>query len=352
MPAAARVRDQTSHGAPLGSGPGSPNVRIGGANAWRALPEGQTGAALESAAQKVQSFMSTAVLTPASAAVQLVQIQAGLLDASGRAAGEGNPAAAPAAGTAMAVLNASNATLSATWATASVPPGAMPAANATYTEGIKAAVASAAGAVFAAIARAADMHNCPRPCPNPLHGPGVVTRGSQTVRINGLPAVRKGDKVVEACGGSDAIGVGCATVSIGDLSVSGSAAAAAEATGTPGGGADDAMDAVVQAKEQKTVPAAPTAAPAPESVGPLRPRVSPQVEPTWIGIVLRDFDDRPMPNQDFTVTLHSGQILSGRTDARGYMRFEGVRPGAGDVTFVRIPDAPAVNGEESDGVKR
>jgi uncharacterized Zn-binding protein involved in type VI secretion len=35
MPAA-RVGDQTSHGTPLGPGPGSSNVLIGGAPAWRA----------------------------------------------------------------------------------------------------------------------------------------------------------------------------------------------------------------------------------------------------------------------------------------------------------------------------
>jgi uncharacterized Zn-binding protein involved in type VI secretion len=36
MPPAARVGDMTSHGTPLGPGPGSPNVLIGGMPAWRA----------------------------------------------------------------------------------------------------------------------------------------------------------------------------------------------------------------------------------------------------------------------------------------------------------------------------
>lgn len=36
MPPAARVGDLTSHGTPLGPGPGSPNVLIGGLPAWRA----------------------------------------------------------------------------------------------------------------------------------------------------------------------------------------------------------------------------------------------------------------------------------------------------------------------------
>lgn len=37
MAAAARVGDMTSHGSPLGSGLGSPNVKIGGMPAWRAV---------------------------------------------------------------------------------------------------------------------------------------------------------------------------------------------------------------------------------------------------------------------------------------------------------------------------
>lgn len=36
MPPAARVADTTAHGTPLGPGPGSTNVLIGGMPAWRA----------------------------------------------------------------------------------------------------------------------------------------------------------------------------------------------------------------------------------------------------------------------------------------------------------------------------
>ncbi len=39
MPAAARLGDLTSHGTPLGPGPGSPNVLIGGQPAWRAAAD-------------------------------------------------------------------------------------------------------------------------------------------------------------------------------------------------------------------------------------------------------------------------------------------------------------------------
>ena len=39
MPLAARVGDQTSNGTPLGPGPGSVNVLIGGMPAWRATAD-------------------------------------------------------------------------------------------------------------------------------------------------------------------------------------------------------------------------------------------------------------------------------------------------------------------------
>ena len=42
MPSAARVGDTTSHGTPLGPGPGSLTVRIGGQPAWRAVADVHT----------------------------------------------------------------------------------------------------------------------------------------------------------------------------------------------------------------------------------------------------------------------------------------------------------------------
>lgn len=42
MPLAARVGDMTSHGTPLGPGPGSVNVLIGGMPAWRATSDMHT----------------------------------------------------------------------------------------------------------------------------------------------------------------------------------------------------------------------------------------------------------------------------------------------------------------------
>ncbi len=97
MPLAARLGDLTSHGTPLGPGPGSPTVLIGGTPAWRALT---------------------------------------------------------------------------------------------------------------------DLHVCPLVTGVVPHVGGVVAVGSLTVLIEGLPAARMGDKVVEA-GPPNAIAIGCPTVMIG-----------------------------------------------------------------------------------------------------------------------------------------
>jgi len=58
-----------------------------------------------------------------------------------------------------------------------------------------------------------DIHNCPVSTPNP-HATGTVLKGSVSVRINGLPAVRQGDVIVEA-GPPNSIAAGCPSVKIG-----------------------------------------------------------------------------------------------------------------------------------------
>ncbi len=97
MPPAARVGDMTSHGKPLGPGLGSPNVKIGGKPAWRAM---------------------------------------------------------------------------------------------------------------------VDMHTCPLSDGTKPHVGGVVTKGSSKVFINGFPATRQGDMIIEV-GPTDSITEGCLTVQIG-----------------------------------------------------------------------------------------------------------------------------------------
>src|SRR4051812_20271270 len=60
----------------------------------------------------------------------------------------------------------------------------------------------------------ADSHVCPLfDGPKP-HAGGVISVGSATVMIGGLPAARQGDMVVEA-GAPNSVAVGCPTVTIG-----------------------------------------------------------------------------------------------------------------------------------------
>jgi uncharacterized Zn-binding protein involved in type VI secretion len=60
----------------------------------------------------------------------------------------------------------------------------------------------------------ADAHLCPLLTVLVPHVGGVVAVGSLTVLINGLPAARQGDMVVEV-GPPNAIAMGCPTVEIG-----------------------------------------------------------------------------------------------------------------------------------------
>jgi uncharacterized Zn-binding protein involved in type VI secretion len=161
---AARITDLVTHPLPpiLSPGPGSPNVLIGGLPAWRGVPE-QAVEALQSAKQTSDATIQTAE------AVTLA-----------------------AAGT----------------------PGA-PAAKAAE-EATKAAAAGAMGSMITAGAGGADIHVCSTPLPIPPHGPGVVIDGSTSVLINGLPACRLGDTILEALGPPNKITLGCVTVIIGD----------------------------------------------------------------------------------------------------------------------------------------
>lgn len=61
----------------------------------------------------------------------------------------------------------------------------------------------------------ADLHACPLVTGIVPHVGGVVALGSLTVLIEGLPAARMGDELVEV-GPPNAIALGCLTVLIGD----------------------------------------------------------------------------------------------------------------------------------------
>jgi len=60
----------------------------------------------------------------------------------------------------------------------------------------------------------ADVHICPFPS-TPPHGIGSVLQGATTVLINGAPAVRAGDLIVEPSGGPNMVAMGFPTVMIG-----------------------------------------------------------------------------------------------------------------------------------------
>lgn len=161
--AAARITDPVLHPLPgiLQPGPGSPDTLIGNLLAWRGVPA--------AAAAAIQSAKATSDAT---------------------------------------IKTAEAATLA-----AAGTPGA-PAAKAAE-ETAKAAAATAMGSMISGAAGGADIHMCATPLPLPPHGPGVVIDGSQTVLINGLPACRMGDTIIEAVGPPNKIVMGLPTVLIG-----------------------------------------------------------------------------------------------------------------------------------------
>lgn len=216
MPPAARLTDPVSHPLPpvLTTGPGSATVKIGKLPAWRALPAA-VGPAIEAAANTMSSLSNAPLMTPVDATARLAAIQTSMGSLAGVAAANGSPTTTATSSTANGTLTATNATLTTAWTAASAVPGGQPAANQAYTEGIKAATVAAMSSVFSSMAGVADMHTCTTPLPIPPHGPGFVVKGSSTVFINGLPAARQGDKVVEAAGPVNPIALGCATVNIG-----------------------------------------------------------------------------------------------------------------------------------------
>jgi len=160
---AARVGDTVAHPLPpvLTPGPGSFNVLIGSKPAWRGIPLASV-AALQSAKQASE-----------------VRIKAA------------EAATVAAAGT----------------------PGA-PAAK-TSEETLKSTEAATISSLITSSAGGADIHACTTPLPIPPHGPGVVINGSKTVLINGLPACRMGDTILEAIGPTNSITGGEMTVLIG-----------------------------------------------------------------------------------------------------------------------------------------
>ena len=167
---AARVTDNVVHPLPpvLTPGPGSANVIIGFLPAWRGIPLAAA-AALQAAHTAAQTTINTAVAATAAAAGT-----------------PGAPAAYAAEQTAKSTALARMSSMISGLTSMPSPSGGMP-----------------------------DTHACTTPLPVPPHGPGVVIDGSATVMINGLPACRLGDTVLEAVGPPNKIVKGEFTVIIG-----------------------------------------------------------------------------------------------------------------------------------------
>jgi uncharacterized Zn-binding protein involved in type VI secretion len=96
---------------------------------------------------------------------------------------------------------------------AAAPPGPGQAALAARATKMHAEMPAKMADIVTSCKGAADIHLCP--VAPPPHGPGVVINGSQTVLINGLPACRQTDTILEAMGGPDLIALACQTVIIG-----------------------------------------------------------------------------------------------------------------------------------------
>lgn len=190
MPPAARITDPVVHPLPpvLQPGPGSSNVIIGMLLAWRGLPLAMAGGL-----QAAKKISDTAIEVAEKATL----------------AAAGTPAA-PAAKLAEETAKATAA-----------------ATMGTMISGLASASATPSGGMT-------DIHACVTPLPVPPHGPGVVIDGSPTVLINGLPACRQGDTIIEAVGPPNKIAVGCPTVLIGNT---GSGSGFGGSSGMSGGSA-------------------------------------------------------------------------------------------------------------------
>ncbi len=324
MPQAARLSDPASHMmAPMSPGAGSASVNIGGSKAWRALPAG-LGAGIEGALDTMKQLVDSPTLNPVTTPAMLAQVFAGLMQDASLAAGKGSPSAPAATAGEFGKLMATNIKETATYTSAAAVPGGQPAAIAAYTLAMKKAAADFASAAINAIAGMTDIHNCCQPSGPIPHGPGVATRGSKSVFINGLPASRQGDKLFEAAGGSDPIARGCSSVNIGDDGGSpgaknragSSTATAAEVVST-----EQALAMAEQITWEQTRAAQP--APSDESDDPLATEltedkpVSPAGEHWIVFRVVMDRTGEPVAGVPMRITLPDGKIISRTTNSQG-----------------------------------
>jgi uncharacterized Zn-binding protein involved in type VI secretion len=180
-------------------------------------------------------------------------------------------------------------------------------------------------------ATVAGLAHPPQAGPPPAVPPSMpIVLGSFNVFIDGMPA---------ACWIS---GIAACGVFLGDPKLMSSRTVLIGDIAGGGGGAAGPLAKVIEAYTKGT--SASVGSVPPEHAGPLQPKEE-EKKKTWLGIVLKDFDGTPIPDQDFQVTLGGGQTLSGRTDAKGYARFENVDQDQGEVAFVNIPEEKEVTAE-------
>lgn len=316
MPAAARLTDPTAHAAPLSPGPGSADVDIGFLPAWRALPQSM-GAGVESALTTMKELIDSLSLVPASTPAKLAKVAAGLSQDAMKAARLGSPGAPAAVAGGFASLTATNAALTATYAAAAAVPGGEPAARAAYTQGIKAAAAAFAAAAMNSVAGMTDKHICPQPAGPIPHGPGVVTKGSQSVFINNLPACRQGDTIFESAGGADAIKKGDPSVLIGD-----DLGSPASDTALDTAAVEQAVNA--QAAVAALLAAAASAAPLIElcpNCPTLLDAARDRTHRVGFRVVINQTGE-PVPGVALTIALPDGTIEQHRTDADGRVEID------------------------------
>jgi hypothetical protein len=185
----------------------------------------------------------------------------------------------------------------------------------------------------------------------PLPNPPIIL-GCPTVLIGYMPAARWIASTT-ACGAF--LGLlplmATRTVFIGDIGGAGGGAGGGGAAGAgPGGPPAQVINAYKKGTSTSVGPVPP------EHTGPLQPEEE-EKKKTWIGVILKDFKGQPMPNQDFQITLDKGQVLKGRTDEKGYARFDKLDPDSGNVVFTELTDikdqekAPGGPGQQPTGAQ-
>jgi uncharacterized Zn-binding protein involved in type VI secretion len=332
MPPAARLSDPATHlMTPIAPGICSMDVTIGFMKAWRALPAGM-GAGVESAMNTMKGLMDAATLDPVSTPLKLTQMNAALMQDAASAEANGAAGATGAVSGGFTTVTTANVAATTAYTSAAAVPGGEPAARQAYTLAMKAAAAAFTSAAMSAIAGMTDIHICPQPSGPIPHGPGVVTKGSKTVFINGLPACREGDKIFEAAGGPDPIKLGCQTVLIGDDGGSASPASPVQEA------VEQAVqDAKTQSSASALVAAAGAGTPLIEICEPCQQmREVAQKQEKKHKVAFRIVDDetnRPVAGVTLKVTLPDGSVETCRTGADGTIEIDDLeQPGSCSVT--------------------